>query len=310
MKKLIIKERLPLRTEAPLYQKAVVGIEMGEEGKQVLSVLEGFLSRQVIAEIILLYVNAPLAKSSFRKSKAAPSLKQPSVNKNRNHEEVIASCINKFGSRCTLQEATGDILDEFVRVAHREKPDLLVIGRNNLTEFHRISPTSLGKQVPVDILVIPETLTPKSGIQKILVPVDFSDSCRVAVKKALTLARANPQNLEVELIHLFSVRDNTDKKSMDTIMKALETAAFEFLQPFTPAEKASLCTLIEAYEGTDKAQALLEIIGQEADGMLVLTTTAKSALQQVLEGSLSESILGKNFDFPLLLSNSRQAREA
>lgn len=86
----------------------------------------------------------------------------------------------------------GSLVPELVRLTAQKSADLLCLSRQPHQEHDLLSDSALTlvRKTPCSVLVIPAGTPPQ--YQRILVPVDFSDSSRKALDAACAIAQATP----------------------------------------------------------------------------------------------------------------------
>ena len=135
-------------------------------------------------------------------------------------------------------------------------------------------------------------------LNKILVPVDYSDCSRVAMEYALFLAERFDAGIEV--LHVVEtppdgqehtvVRPDTGKEQLlsELLMQQAEKAGTEFLAPFVRDAKVPIeRTLLKGQPGKVVVEAAAD---READ-LIVMGTHGRSGFQRLIMGSVTERVL-------------------
>ncbi len=186
---------------------------------------------------------------------------------------------------------------EILAVAAEVGADLLVLGTHG-----RRGPAHLllgsvaavvlrGADCPV--LVVPSRHTrPVTALKRILVPVDFSDASRKAVRHAAELAMTAGARLD--LLHVIPPLDaalpmNPGGIGAVSIVSDLEPAAKAELESMIGELPAGVSAQSAVWHGAVVGSILNRAQESEAD-LIVLGTTGRTGLDRLLLGSVAENV--------------------
>lgn len=209
---------------------------------------------------------------------------------------------------------SGDLLDELLHRAAAISADLLVVGARSHVTARRIAMLA-----PCSVLMVPDGAT--LGLDRILVPVDFSEASSDAVKVGTALARAAGGEC-----HFVSVECDDDPwLDWRDQPEQLSTKLREFVRE-SEGEPAWNTCLVEAIrhsgdaladvglhapahaiEGADIASTIVSKAGEEKSTLIVLGTRGRSRAASILVGSVTEKVVQFS-PVPVLAVKQRGAR--
>jgi len=204
--------------------------------------------------------------------------------------------------------AEGNALAALLEKAAEVKPDLLVIGQNSETIHHTILAGNLIRKTDIDTLIIPDKAIPK--LQKILVPIDFSDNSIKALRRAVSIVQQLPQPVTITCLHLFNMPNLSvyeTRQTMEHIRVAIEDdrhKAFHFfLHNFIPEEKdrAYIQTEIIEQGVGDVASHIVSFAKNNEMDLTIMGAKGHSKVHLLIMGSVTESVLLKNKHQPVLV---------
>lgn len=135
-------------------------------------------------------------------------------------------------------------------------------------------------------------------LEKILVPVDFSE-CSAA---ALVLAQsyAEPVGATIDVLHVWrapsfvptGVMIAPESGAQITLIDAVQRAAEAELDAFVSAQRAAGCRIAERrLEEGDAWQVISDLAEREGYDLIVMGTHGRSGLMHVLMGSVAERVV-------------------
>lgn len=187
----------------------------------------------------------------------------------------------------------GNPAEKILHIAESNDMNLIIVGEGNKpeNENYKLGTTAeklmLGKQVPLFVV----KNTPAAQVNKVLCPVDFSQSSKRALANAIFLA--NRLGAKLTILHVFkpliilSHRIDVDnKKEIEQQLKQQKIEFDDFLKNFHFDKDRHEVKLVE---GEPEYQILKEIKNGDID-LLVMGTTGKTGLGRIFKGSVTEKV--------------------
>src|SRR5262249_15654766 len=144
------------------------------------------------------------------------------------------------------------------------------------------------RMVPIPILTIGRVkkVTGLANIRRILVGIDFSESCAEAVSYALSVAQQS--KAKVTLLHVaeFAMGDVSDQYRQ-SLMEGIRRE----MEKLIPPEARLWCQITTRVEFGIPYRLILKLADVEKTNMIVLGTHGKSMLARALVGSNAERVI-------------------
>jgi len=208
-----------------------------------------------------------------------------------------------------------DSIQDIIEIVDNHNIDLLVLGKKkNERSFSSFSAT-LARKVPCPVLLVPENA--KAQINKIMVPVDFSDNAAKALEAAIyldkyldTLQINVNEDVKVQVNHVYAPPPSELVDAMTN--EQLKAQLFEVLDAELDDAYQQFMTLIndsepdiERYFTPNINFAGAEITYTLAKdlncNLIVCGATGKSNFDRFLMGSFTEKLMLYNDSIPLLI---------
>ena len=203
--------------------------------------------------------------------------------------------------RCELIE--GAPLTELLQMARMQDTDLILVGKDR---YGGTLAEKLARKAPCSVLIIPPNTRP--SINKVLVPVDFSDHATEAMEVAVAFSDAAGLE-ELHPLHVYSVPTGYFKTGMsyDQFAAMVCKYAVEHYERFI--EKIDLRRL----EATphfmledDIPHAICEMVDEQEADLLVLGSRGRTNSAAVLLGSVTEKMI-RTTDVPIVAVKKKGA---
>jgi nucleotide-binding universal stress UspA family protein len=200
----------------------------------------------------------------------------------------------------------GEVHDELLQAIDKNDIDLLILGRKQEIRGSGSLPQKTVKRCHSSVLFIPEE--PFHNLQKILVPVDFSDYSLIALKQALFLARQNGGQVICQ--HIYEVpsgyhRTGKDYYEFSEIMKnhaINDTKVFLKKHKLPPEELEFVYTLDK--DGKP-AKKIFKYALEEKMDMICLGSKGRTAAASIVLGSVADNLVKMNGEIPLLVVKTK-----
>lgn len=207
---------------------------------------------------------------------------------------------------CIVEVLEGNAIDKLLRFIKIKQVDMILMGRKLNLKGSGLISSRLAMKSPCSLLLIPENHTP--GLNRIVVPVDFSSHSALAVEYASEIAV--PTGAELSCINLYKVPSgyHATGKSFEEfaeIMRINAQKEFDhFLKKHAFQEDVRHCAFV-----LDESQEHADLILEEAEAsqadLIILGSRGRTATSAILIGSLAEKLTYKNNNIPLLIAKEK-----
>ena len=241
-----------------------------------------------------------------------------------NHLTVVEKKLNERASQylkqidaevyCQVYE--GNPFTELLKHCRDKETDLLVMGKKPKKYGQGVMVRKMARKGPCSLLVVPQTAS--LDIDRIMLPIDFSDYSRDAIFKASNLCKNIPNstlmlehvyqsaNWYLDQMHetTFEVEEHLQKR--ETLELKLENYYQDklnnFLREFDLANISLVTKLTSHFNRQDSISYLIMKDAHELEAnLMIMGAKGKSRPLAVLMGSVAEKINRLNKKIPLLI---------
>jgi len=219
-------------------------------------------------------------------------------------QETIQSHFDDSAVTTDLLIKEGKPTTQIIDAVNNIEPDLLILGKKVGYIGEGVMPRRILKYVPTSILYVPENC--RYNLEKVLVPVDFSEQSANSIKTSLELVE--PHNGEVIAQHIYEYRaqffpymlSESDKKKHDA---EIEKKKNDFIEKYNiPSEVKFLLTVHG--EGKKADTVYEQVISQQAD-LLTLATKVKK-MAGLIRSDFTDNMVGYAFGIPVLVVKNKE----
>jgi nucleotide-binding universal stress UspA family protein len=301
----------PTRTPAtvlPLQiRKALVGLEMTDYDLSTLKYLKFIFNQISVNSATFLHVVPPInIFNVFDDNNHAERDKfdQEIVKK-------ITRAIKKIfpkdsSTKIKVEVKEGNALEQLLGKAEEWKSDLVVIGQKAGSEHHGILVKNFARQVWSNALIIPENAKPK--LNKILVPIDFSNHSAEALRMALAINKQLKKPAEITLLYIYDMPANfaayrfNKEKVMKLIREDREQAIQQLIVEQVPADDLQHIEwdLLE-HNHFAIGEHIVKFAEKNKHNLIVMGAKGHSKLALLLLGSVTEKALSLTQNVPVFI---------
>lgn len=188
--------------------------------------------------------------------------------------------------------------DELLHVARDRELDLIVKGRRLPSHQASSGPvyTKLARRSPCYVLIVPNHSRPH--FSRLLVPVDFSNHSKLALREALDLARAGAASTgeepQILIQHVAPIAYAYQKQGLtfDQVMRQQEQACAQRVKEFLADVDVSGAQVEHVYTcSEDIAAAAIELTAARKMDLILIGSRGLTAAAAAILGSTAEQIL-------------------
>lgn len=205
---------------------------------------------------------------------------------------------------CSVQE--GDPLEALLLAADQTHADLVVIGQHPEEGPHGILARNLARKVHCAALFVPHQSPEK--LERIIVPVDFSDHSVKALQAAVSLAYRFGNKVEIEAVNVYELPNisayrinKTREELKEVILEGREQAFKVFLDSHLGPDAEKIKTTLIEREWDSVANYLLHYAENANADLLIMGAKGHSRVELLLMGSVTENLLTDNERTPVLV---------
>lgn len=195
---------------------------------------------------------------------------------------------------------------EILKTANDQKSDLLILGRKKVSDS--VLSTRIARRSPCNLLLIPEGVELK--LDKIFIPVDFSDYSSLSLKRTLLLTQDLKSKIYLQNVYQVPSSYRYSGKTYEEfadIMKGHASRDLEVLIKKVDKQAQELIPVVTL----DKNGKIIDLILHEASkkkvDMIVMGAKGRTTTSALFIGSKSERMIRINEDIPLMIIRKKGA---
>ncbi len=186
--------------------------------------------------------------------------------------------------------------EEIIRYAHEKKVNMIFVGRRGISEIEQIfigSTTSrLIRNSDIPVFVVPKNKR-KTNIERVLAPIDFSESSEAELGMAINIARQLKAKLQVvHIAEFFNYKIPVFKKDM--LIKKIN----EKITTIAESYNYEIDKII--YDTGEPAHKIIEVATKNKIDLITMATHQRKGIEKFFLGSISEKVLMYS-DIPVLI---------
>lgn len=268
-----------------LLQKILVPVDFGQASIKAFDTAV-MLSGYFISEITLLHV-IPAEKISKETEKIIMKNIQLEMKK------LLDDSVFENVKSVEMLIEKGNPMEQITEVAQNKEMNLIIIGEGNHSdnEHFKLGSTTerMMQKNGIPLMVVKNE--PVKPVNKILCPVDFSESSKRALANAIFLSNRLGAQLTIlnvfTPVEVFSYWIDVDNKKENQIQLQQQKAEFnDFMKDFHINKDLHV---VKIAQGEPEEEILKEIKNQGTD-LLMMGTTGKTGLSKILLGSVTEKV--------------------
>ena len=181
---------------------------------------------------------------------------------------------------------TGSLIDGLLAYVAEKQVDLLLIGHGLEDSGRRTVARRLAMNAPCSVWMLPEGSP--ATLQRILVPIDFSEPAADSMRVATSMARLSG-HVECVALHVYFNEAVITYEGYDQVLRGQEEHAYrQFIGPIN-CQGVSVTPHFE--ESSKVARTIVRVAEQRAADLIVLATRGRSRSAAILLGSVTEDMI-------------------
>ncbi|MDX5346826.1 MAG: universal stress protein [Hymenobacteraceae bacterium] len=285
-------------------KRLLVGLDLTEMDKGLIA-YTAFISQILHPEkIYFIHVEKDLEKvenlfPEFKqKNKPADESMQLQMKEEIKH---IFSNFPEIAVECTVVE--GSPIKEITHCAKIKNVDMILVGQKTRLKGSGLVPKKLARISRSHVLFVPENSRPV--INKIMVPLDFSEYSRLALEHAVIIAQQVAQP-EIVVQHVYQVPTGHYKigksyeEMAERMRKLVESKIFTEVSA-VPHGNIPVNVEYTLTDHDDSAEQIIKIFKKLEADLLILGAKGQSAVSAFLLGSHTEKVLKHPLPAPVLV---------
>ncbi|WP_017729982.1 universal stress protein [Nafulsella turpanensis] len=290
-------------------KKIVVCLDMTQMDESLIR-FASYISKKMNADHILFVHIAPKMEMPEEIKKSYPGLFTPAEETLRQKMTATVEELFEAPNNCRTEQLVeeGKPSDSILKIAKERDIDLLVVGKKMGLKGEGILARKLAKVAHLSILMVPEVLP--QLMDRILVPVDFSEDSLLALKQAIKIKETSEVPMNITCHHVYRLPSGwhstgKSKEEFASIMKGHAEKDYQkFLKQLGPDHPQIPC-IFTLEEENNAAQEIYQQAVKDRSDLIVLGSKGKTAAASALLGSTAERLAECDKNIPLLIAKDK-----
>ncbi len=195
---------------------------------------------------------------------------------------------------CDVDVLEGNPLVQLLHHTCEQSIDLVVIGSRGRGRSAGTLPERIARKAPCSVLIVPEQTSP--SITKILVPIDFSQHSKEAMKAALTIAAGMKEKPSICGVHIYDIPTGYHKlgKTYEEFGSLMLANAQKAYEDFVGSIDLMGMDVEPVFELASKpAAAIVKVAEERGADLLVIGGRGRTNAAAALLGSVAERLINQ-----------------
>lgn len=289
-------------------RQLLAGLENGPVDAIVLNYLHGLLAKVQIKYATFIHALPP--RDFFSVNEFVNTFQEDLDKEENGTREQLKTAVERafdgLEAQFSIWVGEGNPLEVVLNNAEELNADLVVIGQKTSSKSHGIKARNFARYVKCNALVIPDKAIYR--MNKILVPVDFSDNSGKGLRTAVALAKYFTPSPEIEVLHLFELPPNigayrfSESKLIQLIEEDRKEALPEFVNKYVPEkDQTNLKLTVLQSVRWPIGHHIAQFAQENGHDLIVNGAKGHSRLGLMLLGSVTEKLLANTQQVPVLI---------
>lgn len=218
-------------------------------------------------------------------------------------KHTIQKKINEhFKCSCNIEISVkeGNAVDKILRYAKIKNADLIILGRKQKLRGSGVVTQSIARKSPCNLFLIPER-TEIKNLDKVLVPIDFSEHSHLAMEQALELA--DKHQATVSCVNIYDVPGGYSKigKTYEEFAEIMLGHAKKNFERFISKYKEPVECKYILSKDHEHFNELIDYVKTEKPDIIFIGSKGRTNASVVLLGSMAEKLTKSLYDIPLFI---------
>jgi nucleotide-binding universal stress UspA family protein len=198
----------------------------------------------------------------------------------------------------------GNATDRLLKLAKQKDVDMLVLGIKDKLKGSGALPDKVVRASPRSVLLVPEVL-PRI-MDKILVPIDFSDYSLLALRQALIIQQNSTIPVEIKCQHVYQLptgwhkTGKSEREFADIMCEHARKDYKAFLRKLRGNHEDIPCVFTYDADHNPAKEIYSRAVNEQSD-LIIIGSKGKTHAAAALMGSVAERMVHYNKGIPLLI---------
>ncbi|MFK7808902.1 MAG: universal stress protein [Saprospiraceae bacterium] len=287
------------------FNKVIVALDLSENDDQVLNYLDYLVEPLEIKQLISAHVLPVLLVGGIVKFAAGEILLPVAPALDVIHSNIEKKTKNLVKSKAldiNVRLVEGRPYKELLFLVEELKPDLLVMGKKKSMSGSGITAKRMARHITSDLLLIPEDS--KSGVNRILVAVDFSTYSLRAIKRSISLTKKLGLKQAPMCLNVIDMPNYTEFSNREEIAQELPEIINGKFEKFLDEHNVDINDVDFHFTKTNNyniAKTIKRYARAEGADLIMMGAKGHNILERFLLGSVAESMVDDYVNTPVYI---------
>jgi nucleotide-binding universal stress UspA family protein len=186
--------------------------------------------------------------------------------------------------------------------------DLIVVGRKINLKGTGMLAQRLARRASCNLLIVPEGSTPR--IERMLVPIDFSDYSKLALEEAIFFASRSKTPVEITCQNVYSIPvgyhyTGKSYEEFSAIMKRNAAADFEKFMSEIDTKGVSIHPQYSLDDNDNLVSDIYDMADKIDASVIIIGAKGRTAAAALFLGSFAEKMIQAELKYPLLVARPK-----
>lgn len=209
---------------------------------------------------------------------------------------------NVFGIEQVFRAMEGNPLPKLIELVENESVDLMIVGKRVDGSQSAVSHRKLVRKAPCDVIVVPAEID--SLLNRILVPIDFSDNSKDALERALFLTKQSGGQVICHHVYEVPIGYSKAGKTFTEFAEIMRGHAENSMSDFLKDIDSDGQLIETSYSLTgdnDIVHDILSAARENDSDMIVVGAKGRTNLAAVFMGSIAEGLAEHDRELPVFI---------
>lgn len=295
--------------EVYAFNRVLVAMDLSEHDQSLTEYVSKISKLAEIDTIYFVHVVSSLELPEEIKKKY-PDLIAPVDESIKKEIEYTLSTYGDFGDniRVEIVIKEGDTVKQILKTIQEKSVDLMVLGRKSDKEANLRIIKKIVRTAPCSVSVIPEYLPDR--LNKVLVPVDFSENSVMALQRTNFFSDKFPE-LQTLTLNGYEVPAGYSKigKSFDEFSEIMRENAIQEMEKFLKKYQLEIKNHSAHYtrcKDSHLPSALYQFAVANNVDAIVIGSRGRDSLSSFILGSVTEGLIEHDQYMPLIIVKSKK----
>jgi len=207
----------------------------------------------------------------------------------------------------SIDVVEGSTTDVILRWSKIKEVDLIIMGRKLKENGSGVLPDKVVKLCHCSFLFVP--YNSYHGLKRIMVPIDFSDSSKMALEQAIAISENSGATIICQHIYSVPTGYHTSGKSYAEFAKIMQSNAVKNFMNFLLGmglRKDQYVCIYTLSEGIDPSKIVLQTATKEKIDFIIMGSKGRTGMASILLGSTAMKIIKSDLDFEILVVKDKK----